>query len=617
MLWLWNGNVVQRPPGLPAWCASGEIEPRDTPLTLRHNTPNTPLPSASQPPLKIVVLDDDPTGSQTVHGCPLLLRWDHATLLEGLRHPSPLLFLLANTRALAPDAARQRVIEICRALAPALREAEQRGWIRGWQLVSRGDSTLRGHYPLEVDVLAAELGPFDATLLAPAFLEGGRSTRDAVHRLHGQPVHETPFARDGLFGYRHSDLRAWVEEKSGGRIAAASVRHLSLSELEGPPEALRARLARLSGNATVAVDAERPEHLEALAAALRALAFPASAPGGPSAQPSAPSQTQLSPLTAAGAPWPRQPVPSRPEVPRPHASALGPSGQPTPLQGPPPGPSPAPPADGWEVEPAGNRQGAPQPPAGLEASSPAHPEPLRCPAEEPLQPHQRQPQPGPRRFLIQSAAGLVGALAALPPQPLDAAGLAGLRRRDAHGRALPGLVLVGSHVPLADAQLERLLADPRCLGLELPVDRLQRVLEGPLPDRLLASLEAAWRAELEAVLTAGLTPVVFTSRGERRCRHAAERRALGLALAGLMARLAASLAPRLGYQISKGGITTHTLLADGLGAASVQLQGQLLPGLSLVLAGADALPVLTFPGNLGDGGTLHEAWRRMEDGGSA
>jgi len=167
-------------------------------------------------------------------------------------------------------------------------------------------------------------------------------------------------------------------------------------------------------------------------------------------------------------------------------------------------------------------------------------------------------------------------------------------------------------VPLADQQLERLLADHRCQGLELPVDRLQRVLEGPLPDRLLASLEQDWRAQLQALLESGRTPVLYTSRGERRCRHAAERRALGLALAGLMARLAASLAPRLGYLISKGGITTHTLLADGLNLASVQLQGQLLPGLSLVLAGPAALPLLTFPGNLGDADTLHQAWRRME-----
>jgi uncharacterized protein YgbK (DUF1537 family) len=110
--------------------------------------------------------------------------------------------------------------------------------------------------------------------------------------------------------------------------------------------------------------------------------------------------------------------------------------------------------------------------------------------------------------------------------------------------------------------------------------------------------------------------VLHTSRGEVLCRHPAERRALGLALAGLMARLAASLAPRLGYLISKGGITSHTLLAEGLELAAVELQGQIAPGLSLVLAplgaGGVDLPVITFPGNLGDAEGLVAAWRRME-----
>jgi uncharacterized protein YgbK (DUF1537 family) len=148
------------------------------------------------------------------------------------------------------------------------------------------------------------------------------------------------------------------------------------------------------------------------------------------------------------------------------------------------------------------------------------------------------------------------------------------------------------------------------------VERVQRVLEGPLPDRLLASLEAEWGQALEDQLAAGRTPVLHTSRGEVLCRHPAERRALGLALAAVMARLAASLAPRLGYLISKGGITSHTLLAEGLELAAVELQGQIAPGLSLVLAplgaGGAELPVITFPGNLGDAEGLVAAWRRME-----
>ena len=456
---------------------------------------STPPP----PGFRIVVIDDDPTGSQTVHGCPLLLRWDADALAEGLRHPSPLLFVLANTRALDPAAARERVVAICR----GLRQAFAAVGVEHWLLVSRGDSTLRGHFPLEVEAISAELGPFDATFLVPAFLEGGRTTLNATHLLHGRPVHESPFARDGLFGYSTSFLPAWVAERSGGRIPAEAVQRLGLAELEAGPEPLRRRLAALTGNPIVAVDAEQPRHLAALGAAVRALS-----------------------------------------------------------------------------DPAADRADRP------------------------------------RRFLFQSAASLLNGLADLPPQPLDAVGLAGLRRRDAAGRALPGLVLVGSHVPLADAQLARLLADPGCVGVELLVDRVQRALEGPLPDLLLASLEQEWRERLETLLAAGHTPVLFTSRGERPCRHAAERRALGLALAGLMARLAAALAPRLGYLISKGGITSHTLLADGLGLARVELQGQLLPGLSLLLTPPDAvppaLPVLTFPGNLGEAPTLWEAWRRME-----
>ncbi|SBO43954.1 four-carbon acid sugar kinase family protein [Cyanobium sp. NIES-981] len=470
--------------------------------------------------MKVVVLDDDPTGSQTVHGCPLLLRWDPATLRRGLAHPSPLLFVLANTRALAPAAAAERVAEICRALRRAVAAEQAEGRCRHWLIVSRGDSTLRSHFPLECDVIAAELGGeggagggpsqgFEATFLAPAFLPGGRTTVHGVHLLNGEPVHTTPFARDGLFGYGSSDLAEWAEERSGGRIAAASVERLGLVELDAAAAsaeghaALCARLAALEGNRLVAVDAERPRQLAALGAAVRELTAPAAAER-----------------------WGR-----------------------------------------------------------------------------------------PRRFLFQSAASLLNGLVALPSQPLDAAGLAGLRRRGPQG-PLPGLVLVGSHVPLADAQLAALLAEPGCRAVELPVARLARVLEGPLPAELLASLEQAWRGQLLTCLADGLTPVLHTSRGELRCASPAERRRLGEGLASLMARLAGALAPRLGYVISKGGITTQALLSEGLDLAAVELQGQLLPGLSLVLTPdgppVPRLPVLTFPGNLGEAGTLRQAWQLME-----
>ena len=490
-------------------------------------------PAAPEPALKIIVIDDDPTGSQTVHGCPLLLSWDPASLALALRQPSPLLFLLANTRALDPDQARQRLREICRALAPALAAVQAEGVIDRWLVVSRGDSTLRGHFPLEMEVISEELGPFAATLLVPAFLEGGRTTLAGVHRLHGQPVHETAFARDGLFGYGSSYLPDWVQEKSGGRIAATAVQRLDLAALEGPAPALGQRLAGLEGNVVVAVDATEPRHLSALAAAVRALQI-------------APEAAAADPLISAT------------------ISAL--------------------------------------PDQTISAATDA--------VDRSVVPSTTSAGP-PRRFLFQSAAGLIAALADLPPQPLAGAALAALRRTGVAG-PLPGLVLVGSHVPLADRQLERLLAEARCGGVEVAVAKVLRLLEGPLPEPLLASLESDWLEQLRQQLAVGRTPVLYTSRGERRCRDAAQRRRLGLVLAASMARLVAALAPQLGYVISKGGITTHTLLADGLDQAAVRLQGQLLPGLSLVLAGPDDLPVLTFPGNLGDDDTLRSAWRWLE-----
>jgi len=441
---------------------------------------------------KVIVLDDDPTGSQTVHSAPLLLRWDPDSLRRGLRHPSPLLFVLANTRALEPEAARERVREICRGLRLVLAELEAAGELERWLVVSRGDSTLRGHFPLEVEAIQGELGPFDATLLVPAFLPGGRTTRGGVHYLHGQPVHTTDFARDRLFGFSSSFLPEWVAEKTRGAISADAVERLDLAELDGSAAVLQDRLAGFSAQRLVAVDAERPEQLAALGEAV------------------------------------------------------------------------------WRSE---------------------------------------------RRLLFQSAASLINGLVPLPPQPLDPAGLAALRRCGASAERLPVLVVVGSHVPLADQQLEQLLQEPACEGVEIPVAKLARVLDGPATPELIRSLERSWLEQLQAVLDEGCTPVLFSSRGELVCVSAQERRRFGLELAALMARLAAALAPQLGLIISKGGITTHTLLADGLELDWVELQGQLLPGLSVVLTPADAkvpgLPVITFPGNLGDVSGLRQAWRLM------
>ena len=139
---------------------------------------------------KIIVLDDDPTGSQTVHSCLLLTRWDVSTLKQGLQDDAPLFFVLTNTRGMSADQAASVTRDVCVNLRQALEELARAGTPINPLLVSRSDSTLRGHYPVETDVIAEELGPFDAHFLVPAFFEGGRITRDGVHYLivDGTPV---------------------------------------------------------------------------------------------------------------------------------------------------------------------------------------------------------------------------------------------------------------------------------------------------------------------------------------------------------------------------------------------------------------------------------------------
>ncbi|HEY9747163.1 MAG TPA: four-carbon acid sugar kinase family protein, partial [Allocoleopsis sp.] len=194
---------------------------------------------------KIIVLDDDPTGSQTVHSCLLLTRWDVETLRVGLADESPIFFVLTNTRSLTPEQAATVTREVCQNLKQAIALES----IQDFLIVSRSDSTLRGHYPVETDAIAEELGPFDAHFLVPAFFEGGRFTRDSIHYLvvNGvpTPVHETEFARDSVFAYHHSYLPDYVEEKTQGRIAASQVERFLTADIR---VGVRDRLLKLSNN---------------------------------------------------------------------------------------------------------------------------------------------------------------------------------------------------------------------------------------------------------------------------------------------------------------------------------------------------------------------------------
>ncbi|MFB3883370.1 MAG: four-carbon acid sugar kinase family protein [Armatimonadota bacterium] len=204
---------------------------------------------------KLVVLDDDPTGTQTVHDVPVYLDWSASSLAEALREEADVVYISTNSRGLE----REEAVELGLLLGRRLRAAEDETGARA-VLASRSDSTLRGHFPAEVDALVEGYRrPVDGVILCPAFFEGGRYTADDVHYVLQAstlvPAAETEFARDPVFGYSHSNLREWVAEKVGG-LRADDVQSVSLDLLRAAgSEAVQELLLRVIAGRVVVVNA--------------------------------------------------------------------------------------------------------------------------------------------------------------------------------------------------------------------------------------------------------------------------------------------------------------------------------------------------------------------------
>jgi uncharacterized protein YgbK (DUF1537 family) len=438
----------------------------------------------SQP--KIIVLDDDPTGSQTVHSCLLLTRWDVETLKLGLTDTVPIFFILTNTRAMPPKQAAAVTREVCQNLKIALAQAK----IADFLVVSRSDSTLRGHYPIETDVIAAELGGFDAHFLMPAFFEGGRITRVSIHYLVVDgveiPVHKTEFARDSVFAYSHSYLPDYVAEKTDGKIPADRVVQFLLAEVRSGS---LDRLMQLERNRCCVVDGECQADFDQFAADV---------------------------LTAAS-------------------------------------------------------QG--------------------------------------KKFLFRSGASILTSLANLGPQPIPANEMSKYVRG-----GKPGAIIIGSHVQKTTEQLTRLLTAPGIVGVEIDVSQL-------IEDNatLRAELLASIIDRIDTIHIAGDTPAIYTSRQELTFNSSQARLQFGEAISALLMDIIRALPADIGFLISKGGITSNDTLSRGLALPTARSIGQILPGCSAIVTPSTHpqfpnLPVVLFPGNVGDANALATAYLRLVDG---
>ena len=248
------------------------IRLEDALRTLPSDWPQDPLPlirdMLAATGEKLAVVDDDPMGTQTVSQVPVLLNWSPETIQSELDSQYPGFFMVTNSRGMLPPDASRANFEVGRSLSDAGRKSQQR-----FTVMNRGDSTLRGHFPAEFQALEDGLGGgFDAWILMPFFLEGGRYTIADTHYVSDgewlTPVGETEFASDPAFAFQSSNMKAWIEEVTAGDVGADDVRSISISDIRnGGPVLVAELLMGLADRSVCIVNAASMRDAEVVALA--------------------------------------------------------------------------------------------------------------------------------------------------------------------------------------------------------------------------------------------------------------------------------------------------------------------------------------------------------------
>ncbi len=448
--------------------------------------------------MKIIVFDDDPTGSQTVHDCLLLLKWDCQTLLKGIRSPSKLLFILCNTRSLNEKEAIKRLNEICINLITVI---NNEGYLlEDFIFISRGDSTLRGHNFLEPNVINKNLGPFDATFHIPAFIEGGRFTINGGHFIEDIPVHKTIFAKDKIFGYETNNIKELLHKKSKSKIKLEEIKTLNLSELEmlefAENNKIFIKIKNFKNNVQVIVDAKNYLHLDKFCLLVSKLKSD-------------------------------------------------------------------------------------------------------------------------KKFLFRTAASFISAFSKVGFNTKNNIYYSGLRRKDNNNNYMKGIIVVGSHVDISTMQLLHLLKTSSCKPVEINVDKFFNFLKLKNNNSSIQDFKYQLVEQIKDILEKEFTPVLYTSRKVIAFREKCEEFSFNKDLAIFIAQIVKELKHDIGYLVSKGGITSNTILSEGFNIDSAYLEGQIMTGISLLSVNIPeintCIPFITFPGNIGETNSLEKILLILEN----
>ncbi|MEB7657974.1 hypothetical protein NGB24_08875 [Mammaliicoccus vitulinus] len=218
---------------------------------------------------KIVVLDDDPTGTQTVKDLPVYTDWTESLLTDAFEQPNNMFYILTNSRALNALETTQLHQELSKNIENVSQKLN-----KPYLIISRGDSTLRGHFYLEPNVLnETATKPFNAVFYLPEFFEGDRYTYKGIHYLKEDnqyiPVSESEFANDTTFGFDSTSMADFIEEKSQGEIKSENVFHITLDQIRNrEKEQILNTFGDLNNFDAVVVDALNDEDMDYFTACL-------------------------------------------------------------------------------------------------------------------------------------------------------------------------------------------------------------------------------------------------------------------------------------------------------------------------------------------------------------
>ncbi|HJX71836.1 MAG TPA: four-carbon acid sugar kinase family protein [Bacteroidales bacterium] len=401
-----------------------------------------------------------------------------------MKDPIPFFYILTNSRSMDPETVKRITKNVVHAIIHLNREFQFR-----LIFISRSDSTLRGHFPLEPDVIRDTILSNNIVLplpvfFIPAFLEAGRYTIDNIQYLRDNdeliPVADTEFAKDSIFDYTSSDLKDYIIEKSKNKINKNQVGAISITDIrKNSIREFIEIIRKLINKKYIIINALDYGDLRKFA--LSFLKF----------------------FT------------------------------------------------------------------GLDSSA-----------------------------VLRTSSSLPKALSGIGDKTL-------LSGKDIIRKEGPGLFIVGSHVKKTTLQLQSLLKHPEVQGIEMDVNEILAN-----PELLQKTIQ-----NINEIFSRNFTPVVYTSRKELRSGNHTDRLLTGKKISSFLVNIVRNLHFTPAYIVTKGGITSHDIITDGLNIKYARVMGQILAGVPVVMTGEmnkfPKIPVIIFPGNVGDDNSLNEVFKKL------